>query len=440
MNAATTSLTTLSPLQFATEMENNGTNTGFLVNTPGGLTGSSALFNQLAREVSAMTDFAAHEALFFKLDAETHCLFVVFVHSTRRGQSQGGTRLKYKGYEQLDALVTDGLRLSRGMTEKNSVAEIWWGGGKAIICPLTPEVFAEIDQHKIENRHKVYTNLSLRKKLFTRYGSFVASLNGVYIAAEDMNTSPSDMLSILSVCRYVTCLPAEVGGGANPSGWTARGVFQAMLATVKHYENKDDLTGKKVSIQGLGNVGFALAEMVLESGADIIVYDYDPGAYQLVTPFGNRVKIVSANEIYTEPTDIFAPCAIGGILNPGTIEQLQCRYVVGAANNQLANAATDCHLLAARNIVYLPDFFVNRMGIVNSANEQYGRLENDLEAEVRKIYTDTLHLLEESALVKKTPQEVALQWAGEKSSIPHPIWGHRGVQLIAKYVAQHSRN
>lgn len=436
MNVKSLAFLTLSPVEFAADMRSNHCDTGYLVYRNNKLTGSNMFFNNLAEEVSRMPDFAQHEAIFFKLDEETQCLFIVFVHNTTRGQSQGGTRLKHKGYEQFGELIKDGLRLSRGMTEKNSVAGIWWGGGKAIICPLTPEAFKEIDQHKIENRHKIYTNLPLRKKLFSNYGRFVASLNGVYIAAEDMNTTPEDMRTILSACRYVSCLPPEVGGGSNPSIWTARGVFQSMLATIKFYEGKEDLAGKKVSIQGLGNVGFALAEMVLNSGADIVVYDYDAAAYQLVAPYGDRVKPVSAEAIVTEPVDIFAPCAIGGILTPGIIAQLNCKYIAGAANNQLADPAKDYLLLASRGIVYLPDFFINRMGIVNSANEQYGRIESDIEAEVKNIYTDTLALLEECTATKQPTQEVALKWAGEKSTIPHPIWGHRGIQLVDEYLAK----
>ncbi|MBL7727077.1 MAG: hypothetical protein JNM68_05300 [Dinghuibacter sp.] len=427
----------LTPTAFAAELEKAQATTGWLINTPNGFTGANDLLRNLAAEVAAMPDFSNHEAVFFRYDAETQCLYFAFVHNTVRGQAQGGTRLKHKGYEQVGELIKDGLRLSRGMTEKNSVAGLWWGGGKAIICPLTPEVFAEIDRHVIANRHKEYTNLPLRKKLFTNYGTFIAGLNGIYIAAEDMNTTPTDMLHILSVCRYVTCLPPEAGGGSNPSSWTAAGVFQAMLATVKFFENRDDLSGKTVSIQGLGNVGFALAEMALNSGARLLVYDYDPGVYELLAPFGNRVETVSAEEIYTRPTDIFAPCAIGGILNPGTIPQLSCRFVVGAANNQLATAGTDYRLLAERGIVYLPDFFINRMGIVNCANEQYGRLENDLLNEVKHIYTHTLQLLEACAKTGKTPQETALEWANTQSRIPHPIWGHRGAQLAADHIVRH---
>lgn len=438
MIAKSPTLLAQSPVTFAEAMRSSNCTTGYLVYRNNQLTGSDAFFNNLAEEVSVMPDFFRHEAVFFKLDEETQCLYIVFVHNTTRGQSQGGTRLKYKGYEQVGEMIKDGLRLSRGMTEKNSVAGLWWGGGKAIICPLTAEAFAAIDEHKIEHRHKVYTNVPLRKKLFTHYGRFVASLNGVYIAAEDMNTTPDDMRTILSACRYVSCLPPEVGGGSNPSIWTARGVFQAMLAAIKFYEGKNDLSGKKVSIQGLGNVGFALAEMVLGSGADIVVYDYDSEAYQLVAPYGNRVRTVSAEEIYTEPVDVFAPCAIGGILTPENIAGLNCAYICGAANNQLADPAKDYRLLAERNIVYVPDFFVNRMGIVNSANEQYGRIESDIEAEVKNIYSDTLALLEECVSSKRTPQEVALDWAYKKSTVPHPIWGHRGTKLVDEYMARNN--
>ncbi|MBC7776924.1 MAG: hypothetical protein H7246_15940, partial [Phycisphaerae bacterium] len=401
-----------------------------------GVKGSDPLFDELAKEVSAMSDFSTHEAMFFRLDTETNCLYMIFVHSTKRGQAQGGTRLKYEGYEKLEGAIMDGMRLSKGMTDKNSISEIWWGGGKAVICPLTMDIFNEIDKHKMENKDKIYLNLDLRKSVFVNFGKFVASLGGIYIAAEDMNTKTTDMLTILSVCRFVTCLPPEVGGSANPSGWTAQGIFKSMLATVMHFENKNDLSGNTVNIQGLGNVGLPLAELVLKSGARLNVYDTDAEAYETLASYGDKVKAVSANEIYTIQSDIFAPCAIGGILNKDTIPLLNCRYVIGAANNQLRDFDEDYKLLNARNIIYLPDFFINRMGIINCANEQYGRLENDLKDEVEKVYSETLELLADCDATSKTPQEVALKWATEKGEILHPIWGHRSIQLLNNYIAR----
>ena len=373
---------------------------------------------------------------------------MVFVHSTVRGQGQGGTRLKYRDYELIGGAIKDGLRLSKGMTDKNSVSQLWWGGGKAVICPVNQASFDKINDHSRDAAgNKVFTNQALRTTLFKNYGKYVASLGGPYIAAEDMNTTPEDMLTILSVCRFVTCLPASVGGSNNPSRWTADGVFQSLRATINHFEGKHDLAGMTVAIQGVGNVGGPLAEFILLSGGSLVIFDYDKAAANAIKSFGNnayahKVTVVDTpDEIYAAECDVFSPCAIGGILNEKTIPTLKCKYVVGAANNQLANFDEDYKLLRDRNIVYLPDFYINRMGIINCANEQYGRLENDLRMECKKIYNDpqngTFALLKEAEAKHKTPQEIAIQWAIEWGKVPHPIWGHRGIELIKSYCGHH---
>ncbi len=437
------------PEQFAANMVAAGITSGYVVNINNEIKSSSdSLFAQLAQEVGAMEDYKNHEGVFIKYDAETKCLFMVFVHKTVRGQGQGGTRLKYRDYEVIGGAIKDGLRLSKGMTDKNSISRLWWGGGKALICPVTMEQFNVINEHTRDENGKVFTNLELRTNLFKNYGAYVASLGGPYIAAEDMNTVPEDMLNILSVCRFVTCLPASAGGSNNPSRWTAEGVFNALMATVKHYENKDDLTGKTVAVQGVGNVGGPLAQFVLDKGGSLVIFDFDIESCKAIkaykdNAYADKVTIVSSpEEVYAADCDIFAPCAIGGILNSTTIPNLKCKYVVGAANNQLGNFDEDYKLLRDRNIVYLPDFYINRMGIINCANEQYGRLEENLQQECRKIYDDpangTLALLKAAETQKKTPHEIAIEWANAWGKEPHPIWGHRGIELIKSYCAHHS--
>jgi leucine dehydrogenase len=437
-----------SPEDFAGKMEAAGIDNGYIANNNGKVICSGRLFHELEQEVVQLADYRAHEGVFIKHDADTKCLFMVFVHSTVRGQGQGGTRLKYRDYEEIGGAIKDGLRLSKGMTDKNSVSQLWWGGGKALICPVNQAEFDKINAKTTDaNGKRVFANQALRTTLFKNYGKYVASLGGPYIAAEDMNTTPEDMLNILSTCRFVTCLPASVGGSSNPSRWTADGVFQAMLATVKHFENKNDLTGKTVAVQGVGNVGGPLAEFVLLSGGSLVVFDYDKDAVAAIKDFKNGAyadKVTSVNtpeEIYAAECDVFAPCAIGGIVNATTIPTLKCKYVVGAANNQLGNFDEDYKLLRDRNIVYLPDFYINRLGIINCANEQYGRQEDDLIKEVKKLYSDpengTFVLLEAATAANKTPHEIAIYWATEWGKVPHPIWGHRGIELIKTYCAQH---
>jgi glutamate dehydrogenase/leucine dehydrogenase len=434
--AATTDLLNCSIKEFTELLQNNDITRGYLIFNEKGLSGSHKVFNQLGNEVYKMKDFKKHEAIFFKWDKEMQCVFMAFVHSTVRGQSQGGTRL-YVDYDNLGRTIEDGLRLSKGMTDKNAISGLSWGGGKAIICPVNKVVFNEIDAHNKVGGKKDFINTELREKLFTSYGRFIASLNGIYIAAEDMNTSPNDMWTILKVCRFVTCLPEEVGGSGIPSIWTAEGVFMSMLASIKHFENKDDLEGLNVSIQGVGTVGGPLAELCVNSGANVIICDTDEETAKKVASYSSKIRIVGKDEIYTVEVDIFAPCAIGGILNVNTIPLLKCRYIIGAANNQLKNDE-DYKLLRDKKIVYLPDFFINRIGIINCANEQYGRLEDDLKREVRKLYDDpengTLRLLAESELQGKTPQEIAMAWASDWASIPNKNYPGRGQALIHQYI------
>ncbi len=438
------------PEAFASQMQAAGIDSGYIVNVHNHIhTSKDPVFTQLAEEVKTLPDYKAHEGVFIKYDAETKCLFLVFVHNTMRGQGQGGTRLKYRDYELLGGAIKDGLRLSKGMTDKNSVSQIWWGGGKAVICPINQAEFDKINAgtRNAEGK-KEFANQALRTTLFKNYGKYVASLGGPYIAAEDMNTTPEDMLNILSECRYVTCLPANVGGSNNPSRWTADGVFHGMLATVHHYAGRHNLDGMTVAIQGVGSVGGPLAEFVLNSGANLIVFDYDKDAANAIKNYGHgqyadKVRIVDTpEELYASECDIFSPCAIGGILNATTIPTLQCKYVVGAANNQLGNFDEDYKLLRDRGIVYVPDFYINRLGIINCANEQYGRLVETLKQEVKKVFNDpkngTLALLQEADATKKTPHEVAVKWANEWVREPHPIWGHRGLELIKSYCALHN--
>lgn len=366
-----------------------------------------------------MPDYDNHEGVFFRADAESSCLFFAFIHHTNRGQAQGGTR--FFSYETMQDLLSDGLRLSKAMSEKCAVAGLWWGGGKSIICPVGFSIKDATPER--------------RKVIFANFGKFIASLHGAYVAAEDMNTTPEDMQTILSQNRFVTCIPKTAGGSGNPSPFTAEGVFKSMLATARVLEGKSDLSGMSVSIQGLGNVGGALARYVLESGVSrLYVTDLMQERMEQVKSWApNVVEIVSSKEaLLSQPCDIFAPCAGGKVIDDQTIEWLKCRYVIGAANNQLERPERHAAMLHAKGILYLPDFFINRMGIINCANEQYGWLETTLQEEVVKIYEDTVHLLEESRNRNISPQEMAMIQAGEAMKKMHPIWPGRGKQLIQK--------
>jgi len=179
------------------------------------LIASNNALDIVAKEISTWTDFKNHEGIFFAIDNSTESLHCVFVYSTKRGQSAGGVRLNT--YNSFKELVCDGLRLAKGMADKNAIARLWWGGGKAIIY------------------RKDIWNLTKdeRSTMYKSFGQLVSRLNGLYITAEDMHTKPADMLDIYSACRYTTCIPVEIGGSSNPSKYTAKGVFGGIKAAAE---------------------------------------------------------------------------------------------------------------------------------------------------------------------------------------------------------------
>ena len=263
---------------------------------------------------------------------------IVVIHSTKLGPAVGGTR--YWSYKTEDEAMTDGLRLGRGMTYKNALAGLPFGGGKSIVM-----------------RDGKTTD---REQLFRAHGRLVNSFAGKYFTAEDVGTSPADMEYILKETSYVAGLQGRSG---DPSPHTARGVFRAMQAAAKHQWGSDDLAGKTVAIQGCGHVGYFLAGELARVGAKLIVTDVDPAKVkQMVNDYG--AIAVAPEEIYAAAADVFAPCALGGVLNDQTIPQLNAELVVGAANNQLLEPRHG-DLLGQRGILYAPDYAANAGGVIN---------------------------------------------------------------------------
>ncbi len=263
---------------------------------------------------------------------------IIAVHSTALGPAVGGTR--YWGYKTEDDAMTDALRLARGMTYKNALTGLPFGGGKSIIMRggNTPD----------------------REQLFRAHGRMVNSLDGKYITAEDVGTSPADMEYILKETTYVGGLQGRSG---DPSPHTARGVFRAMQAAAKHKWGNDNLAGKTIAIQGCGHVGYFLAGELARVEAKVIVTDVDAAKVKQVVD-DHGATAVASEEIYSAKADIFAPCALGGVLNDQTIPQLKATLIVGAANNQLLEPRHG-DLLEQRGIVYAPDYAANAGGVIN---------------------------------------------------------------------------
>lgn len=376
-------------------------------------------------------DFAGHEGLFFQLTDRYDTLQGGFVHRTCRGQAAGGVR--YWTYNSVEDYMRDGLRLAKGMTHKNALAGLWWGGGKGVMA-RRPDVD--------------YDNPEVRKYLYSEYGRFISSLRGCYITAEDVGTTVADIANVFSRTRFSICIPEDWGGSGNPSIPTARGVVCAMEAALE-FLKMGDLTGKTIAIQGMGNVGGPLIRFLFEKGVrKIIACDLDARLVDSLraTSIGLDLEIrtVSCGDdsIFREECDIFSPNATGAVLNPRTIPLIKAKIVCGAANNQLEDPNRDDSALFDRGIIYMPDFLANRMGIVNAANEQYGYITDDplFERHLSRdwqysIFQTALRVLRESKETGEPTGRIAVRQAEKLSLEPHPIFGHRGRQIIDSLVA-----
>jgi glutamate dehydrogenase/leucine dehydrogenase len=370
--------------------------------------------------------FCAHEALFLGVGSGTGALFGAFLHCTVRGQAQGGVRQGC--YARLGDFLRDGLRLSQTMTRKNALAGLWWGGGKGLIAS------------RRTNRHH---ERRYRRALYAEYGDFVTSLRGCYVTAEDAGTTPSDMAEVFRRTRFATCVPPDLGGSGNPSRATARGVICAMEAALDHLE-MGPLAGKAIALQGAGQVGSALIELLLEKAVGEIVAS-EVGTERvraLRQRFGgHRVTFQEVEpgdlSILEAPCDVLAPNALGGVLGPETIPRVQAKIVCGAANNPLLEDVRDARALAGRGIVYVPDLVCNRMGIVHCADEQFGhlwpdpRIEDHLGREGdHSIYALTRRILTRADGDPCTPLEIAQLLADQMAAQPHPLFGTRAQRIV----------
>ena len=407
--------------EFHQRMIDAGVTRAFVIHENGAFTLSHP---KLLRPIQAFLelshDFARHEGIFIGREEGVPTLFFAFVHDTRRGLSQGG--LRFTRYPSLADLLSDGLRLSQGMTRKNSLAGLWWGGGKGIV-PL-PSGY---------QRPEHMTDPAERRRIFEAYGRFVASLGGVYYTAEDVGTKTADMDAILGKNRFVTCISRELGGSGNPSPFTARGVFRALQAAWLLLAKTDRLEGVKVAVQGAGNVGSPLIDLLDEAGARVWVCDVNEGALEALRRRRPRVETVPTDQIFDLDVDVFAPCARGAEVNQRTIPRLKARLVCGAANNILEEPA-DAERLRQRGILFVPDYVCNRMGITNCADEWLGYLEEDVRLAAERVYPDTMRVLKHAQQLGVTTVQAADQLADIAASELHPLLGHRGRRIIDRLI------
>jgi leucine dehydrogenase len=396
-------------------------------------------------------DFDRHEGVFVQLAPDTGVLQGAFIHRTCRGQAAGGVRFWH--YDTIEDYLRDGLRLARGMTHKNALAGLWWGGGKGVM--VDPGGGGEATGGAAVAPAE---GSARRRRIYEEYGELLSSLRGCYVTAEDVGTSVEDMAAVFSRTRFTTCIPPSLGGSGNPSEPTARGVVRGMEAALAH-RGAGGLAGKTVAVQGLGHVGEPLVELLRRRGvARVVGSDLDEARCEALRRrfcagggFSFEARAAGRDDLWIaeQPADIFAPCATGGVLGPRTIPRLAAGIVCGAANNQLEDPERDDLLLHRRGVLYMPDFLVNRMGIVNCADEQYGyvggedpRLAQHLGGEAgepdrweNSIFNLSLAILAEAARRDEPPARVALRLAESRSHELHPIWGHRGAAIIRALTA-----
>ena len=320
-----------------------------------------------------------HEQIVFCSDAASGLKAIICIHSTALGPAVGGCRMWE--YNTDEGALVDALRLSRGMTYKNAMAGLPFGGGKSVIIGNPKTLKSEA--------------------LVRAFGKFVHSVSGRYVTAEDVGTSPADIAIVHKETPYVLGLEGKSG---DPSPMTAYGVYKGIKAAVKFKLGRDSLDGVKIAVQGLGHVGYYLCKHLSEEGAKLVVTDINKESIEkVVAEF--KATAVDVNAIYTQDVDVYAPCALGATVNDETLPRLKCSIIAGAANNVLAE---DRHGVALMNrgILYAPDYVINAGGIINvSFENNYSK-----EAAMKKtenIYNTLMNVFERAKAENKPTNAVA---------------------------------
>lgn len=322
-----------------------------------------------------------HEQVLFCHDKELNFKAIIALHDTSLGSAMGATRLL--PYASEDDALRDVLRLSRGMTYKAACANIPVGGGKAVII-ANPEDKTD--------------------ELLRAYGRFVDSLKGRFITGQDMNICPEDVRTMRQETKYVVGVSERAGG---PAVTTALGVFLGIKAAVEFQLKKQELNGLKVAVQGVGNVGKNLCNYLYQQGVEIFVTDISrERAEEVKHLYG--AKVVNADEIYSLDVDVFAPCALGAILNSSTIPSIKASIVAGCANNQLQDEQIHSKMLESKGILYCPDYVINAGGLINVYNEMIDADDAEALKQINNIYDSLLEIF------NKAKQERTTTYAASK--------------------------
>lgn len=343
--------------------------------------------------VLAQAQKRGHEQIVFFNYPQFGLKAIVGIHNTVLGPALGGCRMRI--YQNEAQALDDVLRLSEGMTYKSSIAGLDLGGGKSII----------IADPALEEG---------RRDLFLQFGRCMNHLQGRYITAEDMGTSVADVMIMREVSKYAAGFDPAQGGGGDPSPWTARGVYNSIVAACERRFGSKDLSGRTVALQGVGHVGMYLLKMLRKAKVKVTVCDTKQSLVdQAQREFG--AEVVNPDSIYDIDCDIYAPCAMGQTVNANTLKRLKCGIIAGAANNQLSGPEV-YKTIAERKMLYCPDFVINSGGVICVGGEfvEGGWNENWVTKKVENIYNTIHKILDESEKKSQFPEIVALELAKER--------------------------
>lgn len=315
-----------------------------------------------------------HKKVVFCNDPDTGLKAIIAVHDTTLGPALGGTRMW--AYKTEGDALRDVLRLSKSMTYKAAITGLNLGGGKAVIIG---------DSRKDKS-----------EALMRKFGRFIKNLNGEFITAEDVGTSPKDMEYIRMETQYVTGVPENIGGSGDPSPITALGVFMGIKACVKVLYGNDNLAGKSIIVQGIGNVGENLVKLLRDENAKVYASDInEERVAQVAKKYG--AEAVANNSIFDINADIYSPCALGATINTQTIKKLNCAIIAGSANNQLEDETVNGQMLLEKGILFAPDYVINAGGLINCYSELMGFNKKRTLQLTENIYEATRNVLKLSA-------------------------------------------
>lgn len=331
---------------------------------------------------------SGHQNLFFCNDPLVGLKAIIAIHDTTLGPAIGGVRML--PYESEEEAIEDALRLSKAITYKSSLAGLNLGGGCAVI---------------IGNNRTEKTEILMR-----RFGKFVAGLNGNFIASIDVGTTQKDLEYIHAETDYVAGLPTSMNGGGDTTVFAARGVFYGIKASIKELYGDDSLAGRKIAVQGVGSVGEQLVSMLRAENARVYVSDMTEERKMKVAAKYKAEPIQYATS-YELDVDVYAPCALGGTVNPDTVPKMRCKIIAGSANNQLKDEERTIQLLKEHNILYTPDFLINSGALISCYSELEGYGTDRTESLIRNIYSATRHVLQTSREEDITTFEAARQLA-----------------------------